>query len=67
MTHPGIAIRAMREAVGLSLLRLAELAGKDSSDYLAQVELGKRTPSPEWEHGIKEALAKWMGEGGTPA
>lgn len=59
MTHPGPAIRAMRQAQGLTLQDLAERAGTSYS-YLSQVEREGRTPTDRWLRDVTDALAKHM-------
>lgn len=59
MTHPGPAIRAMREAQGLTLRQLADLSGTSFS-YLAGVERQKRKPTDRWLRDVTDALAKHM-------
>jgi hypothetical protein len=61
MTHPGPAIRAMREALGLSLRQLSDTS-KTSTSYLSLVnERKERVPSPNvWLRAVEEALAKHM-------
>lgn len=59
MTHPGPAIRAMREAQNLRLRELAELSGTSFS-YLSLVERGKRQPTDRWLRDVTDALAKHM-------
>jgi transcriptional regulator with XRE-family HTH domain len=46
----------MREAQGLTLRTLAELAGT-SHAYLSQVERGDRTPTSRWMRTVLDALA----------
>jgi predicted transcriptional regulator len=59
MTHPGSAIRAMREAQGLTLRDLADLSDASYS-YLSLVERGERTPTDRWLRDVTDALAKHM-------
>lgn len=57
MAHAGTAIRAMREAQGLSLRQLAKLAEVEPG-YLSQVERNKKDPSPRWLKAVTDALGK---------
>lgn len=59
MTHPGPAIRAMREALGLSLRQLSDTS-KTSMSYLSLVERKERVPTERWLRAVEEALAKHM-------
>jgi transcriptional regulator with XRE-family HTH domain len=59
MTHPGSAIRAMREAQGLTLRQLADLS-ETSFSYLSLVEREKREPTDRWLRDVTDALAKHM-------
>lgn len=59
MTHPGPAIRAMREAQGLTLRELAALA-KTSYSYLSLVEREKGEPTDRWLRDVTDALANHM-------
>lgn len=52
----GRALRVMREAQGLTLRALADLAGT-SHAYLSQVERGEREPTNRWMRGVLDALA----------
>lgn len=51
----GAAIRAIREAVGISVSALAPRSGV-SQGYLSRVELGEKNPSPETLRAIASAL-----------
>lgn len=64
MTHPGSAIRAMREAQGLTLRQLAERS-ETSFSYLSLVEREKRIPTDRWLRDVTDALAKHMLERGA--
>lgn len=59
MTHPGPAIRAMREAQDLSLRELADLSDTSFS-YLSLVEREKRKPTDGWLRNVTDALANHM-------
>lgn len=59
MATPGSAIRAMREAQGLTLRQLADLSAT-SYAYLSLVERGKREPTERWLRAVSEALAHHM-------
>lgn len=59
MTHPGSAIRAMREAQGLTLRDLAALS-ETSYSYLSLVERAERTPTAAWLRLVTDALATHM-------
>ena len=59
MTHPGTAIRAMREAQGLTLRQLADMS-ETSFSYLSLVEREKREPTDRWLRDVTDALAKYM-------
>ena len=56
-------IREQRNAVGMSLRKLAEAAGV-SNPYLSQIERGLRRPSAEILSGIAKALRISAGRGG---
>jgi len=60
MAHAGTAIRAMREAQGLSLRDLARLADVDHA-YLHKVEAGDRIPTARWLQSVTEALGRHLG------
>lgn len=59
MTHPGRAIRAMREAESLTLRQLAEMSGTSYS-YLSLVEREETTPTSRWLRSVTDALAQHM-------
>lgn len=59
MAHPGSAIRAMREAQGLTLRDLARLSDT-SYAYLSLVERGMREPSDRWLRAVTTALGRHM-------
>lgn len=52
----------MREAQGLSLRKLAEIAHTDAA-YLSRVERGERTPSERWLRSVTQALGTYMARG----
>ena len=66
MAHAGTAIRAMREAQGLTLKQLADLSGTSFS-YLSQVEREHRTPTERWLRAVERALARHILEQGDAA
>jgi transcriptional regulator with XRE-family HTH domain len=49
----------MREAQGLSVRQLAQLAGVSFS-HLSRVERGERVPTERWLRDVTEALGKHM-------
>lgn len=53
--HVGAFIREQRNSVGLSLRKLASMAGV-SNPYLSQIERGLRRPSADILNGIAKAL-----------
>ncbi|WP_077057427.1 helix-turn-helix transcriptional regulator [Streptomyces sp. MP131-18] len=55
MTPHGAAIRALREARGLSLGRIADLIGRHRG-FLCRIESGQRGASPDTLHRIATAL-----------
>lgn len=57
MDSVGAAIRAMREAQGLSQRQLAERAGVNPG-YLSSVEAGKKTPTTRWLAAVTNALGR---------
>ena len=59
MGHAGTAIRAMRNAQGLALRELAELAGV-SYARLSLAERGEWEPSQKWLSQVTQALANHM-------
>lgn len=60
MGHAGTAIRAMRQAQGLSVRELARLAEVNHSQ-LSQVERGLKDPSPRWLKSVTDALGRHLG------
>lgn len=60
MSHAGTAIKAMRQAQGLSLRELARLAEVEPG-YLSQVERGIRDPTARWMKSVTDALGKHLG------
>lgn len=56
-TFDGVAARAAREALGLSVAALAKKAAI-SEDYLYKLEGGRRQPAPETAGRIATALGK---------
>lgn len=59
MADEGRTIRAMREAMGLSVRELARRADV-SPAYLSLVENDKRQPTSRWLQTVKHALAAEM-------
>lgn len=59
MAHAGHAIRAMREAQGMTLTELADLA-EVSKAHLSLVERGEREASPRWLKSVTDALGKHL-------
>lgn len=59
MSHAGHAIRAMREAQGLSLRELSRLADVEPG-YLSQVERGLRVPTARWLEAVTNALGRHL-------
>lgn len=64
MPHPGPAIKAIRQAQGLSLRELAESAQVDKG-YLSRVERGIDTPTDRWVKSVEDALARHLIETGA--
>lgn len=60
MANAGTAIKAMREAQGLTVRALAELA-EVNPGMLSLVERGLREPSPRWLKSVTDALGRHMG------
>jgi len=55
-TKPGVTFKTMRLAQGLTLERLAELAGVGASD-LDDFERGQIDPDAHWALAVNQALA----------
>jgi transcriptional regulator with XRE-family HTH domain len=54
----GLAIRAIREALGLTQQQLADLVGGTTTrPYIANIEAGRKQPSEEVVTGICRALS----------
>lgn len=60
MAHAGVAVKALRTGLGLSIRQVAKLADVNPT-MLSQVERGQREPSARWLKDVTDALGKYLG------